>query len=793
MAKDADKYIKVDPWNIIEEGFNPGYSPVSESLFSLANEYMGVRGYFEEGYSGEKLIGSYFNGVYEKKKFEKHYKGVIDEQFFMVNGVDWLYTRLKLDGEELDLARSAISGFTRTLDMKKGLLTREFTWTTRSGKKLKITFSRFLSMVRSQLACQAVHFQALNFNGTLSVKTGLDFSPEHMAMKRNFWECPKKGSEHGIRAILGKTVNTGKMVFSGFRLNCPGAADIKEYDEKKGTGCSFKLDLKEGKESFFEKLIYNEAEHSETVLEADEIVEAVEAVEAVEKVWENGMSRAKQLLSASYKEIFLEHCRFWEKVWESLDISIEGDPENQQGIRYCIFQLHQTFHGETPGLNIGAKGLTGEFYNGNAFWDTEIYCLPFYIFNNPQAARSLLEFRYKTLPQAMERAKELDLEGAFYPVATINGKECCNLWQHASLQLQASTAVAYGIAHYVNILNDRDFLYTRGLEMLIQICRMLAARGQWNSKGDTFGYYSVMGPDEFQMMVNNNCYTNLMAKKTFEYTIHVIDGMKVENPSALSKVMELVGLNKDELPDWRHKGQNIKILFSPETGLYEQHEGYFDLPHIDVQSIPRDEFPLYHHWTYDRIYRNDMIKQPDVLMFFFLYNQDYSFEEKEVNYNYYESRCIHESSLSPSIHSILASEIGKHKEAFDFFKFATRMDIDNYNRNTGEGLHITSIAAAWMNIVYGFGGMRSDGDILTFNPSIPDKWNTFSFRVLYKETIVSLEIDKEKVLLKVKGEKKLTIKLYDKIYEVNADGVEVELQRTGYPAYKVSQVKKRKK
>ena len=221
--------------------------------------------------------------------------------------------------------------------------------------------------------------------------------------------------------------------------------------------------------------------------------------------------------------------------------------------------------------------------------------------------------------------------------------------------------------------------------------------------------------------------------------------------------------------------KNMFIPFDSSTGIYEQHDGFFNLPHIDIRSIPVTDFPLYHNWSYDRIYRNDMIKQPDVLMFMFLYNQEFSTESKKINYEYYEPRCIHESSLSPSIHSIFASELGRHKEAFDFFGFATRMDLDNYNRNTHEGLHITSIAAAWMNIVYGFAGMRSDGEILSFSPSIPEFWAFYSFRILYRDAVLNINVNKEKVSIRTVNNQEADIKLYSREYKVNSEGIKIAI------------------
>lgn len=763
MGKFADRYLKVCPWEVVEEGFRPEYGRVSESIFSLGNEYMGVRGYFDEGYGGDRLVGSYFNGIFEREKvgLASEYKGMVSHTCFMINTVDWLYTRITADGETLDLARSEFSGFARSLDMKKGTLTRTFTWKTVSGKTIRLFFERFLSMTDPRLGCQRVSLEAVDFSGKVNVKSGLDFSPVHEGAGRSLWNCVKKGREGSVIGILGGTPVSGHRILSACRISGIPSENMRLMEDEKFIGFDFDLALSRGDKKSFEKMVVNHTEKAAGV--------------SAEKVWRDGMEAAAGYGALAYGDALSEQAGYWIRAWEKSDVVIEGDPENQQGIRYCIFQLHQTYHGEDPSLNIGAKGLTGEAYGGNAFWDTETYCLPFYIFNNPKAARNLLEYRYRTLPKAMERAKELDCEGAFYPIATLDGGENCALWQHSSLQLQAGTAVAYGIWHYQKIIGDKAFLYSKGVEILVQVSRMLASRGQWGQTTGKFGFYSVMGPDEFQMMVNNNCYTNLMGKKTFEYTLEVLEEIKDRDGARFSEICRKLGIRSEEPEAWRRMAESMYIPFDKATGLYEQQDGFFNLPHVAVDRIPVEEFPLYHHWSYDRIYRNDMIKQPDVLMFMFLYNQEFSREIKRANYEYYEPRCIHESSLSPSIHSIFASELGRHGEAFDFFGFATRMDLDNYNRNTREGLHTTSIAAAWMNIVYGFGGMRSDGEGLLFNPSIPEGWSSYSFNISYKGAALSVQVCRGKVIFKTAGGVRVRLTVYGREIAVGREGAALDM------------------
>ena len=745
MAKAADRYFKVDPWKVVEEGFSPDYGLVSESVFSLANEYMGARGYFEEGYSGERLLGSYFNGVYERRKAEAQgYKGIVQETEFMVNSVDWLYLRIQAGEEKLDLAKSAFKNFKRELDLKTGLLTRSFVWKTEKGS-LQIKLERLISMVENERAAQRVTISSTNYHGIVTIQAGLDFNTTHGGEKMALWKVTDRDADEQSCILRAQTINTGIEVTSSCRFSgsVTEIGKATRVIQEKLAAYSYELTLSAGQEVTLEKEICN--------------------LTPLSPLDDAGKERF------SFDRIYEENASWWKQTWEKSDIEIQGDEENQQGIRFCVFQMYQTYHGAVKGTNIGAKGLTGEAYNGNAFWDTETYCLPFFLFHDKTAAENLLYFRYETLDEARERAQMLDCKGAFYPIATISGRECCNLWQHASLQLQASTAVAYGIWLYEKITGDTTFTSEYGLPILIEVCRMLATRGDYNAEHTRYGFYGVMGPDEFQMMVNHNCYTNYMGQFTLRYTLRVLQQMKAKDPEQLQRISEQLELTEEECRDWQEKADAMHIPYDEERKLFEQHVGYFDLPHIDVDAIPIEEFPLYHHWTYDRIYRNDMIKQPDVLMFLFLFNSRFSQDVLKANYEFYEPRCIHESSLSPSVHSILAAQLGKEKEAFDFFGFATRMDLDNYNRNSGEGLHTTSIAAAWMNIVYGFGGLRSDAEVLTLRPTIPEKWNSYRFRIVYRGEILCVCVEKERVSLQTLNGGSLSILFYNRPIEVTGE------------------------
>lgn len=737
MAKVAQRYIDVDAWKLIETGFHEKNAIVSESLFSLSNEYMGVRGFFDEGYSKESLIGTYFNGIYEIPKDirRSHYKGISDKLHYMVNATNIFYTRLYLDQELIMFEPKHVSNYMRILDFKTGESIRSYTY----KDLFEITFKRILNMETYQISHQFISIKPLSYKGSIKIDLGLDLGVKHWG-NPGFWEVDSMGE----RFSLGKTT-TDQSVFSAYSLKVNTSFESAYHNEDKLNLETIVFDLE--KEVIIEKTIVSLIDRKD--------VKTKEAYELI---------ATPLLKQASFEKTYQQNKAFYETYWSNNDIIIEGDAYNQQGIRYCLFQLVNTYQGVSEENNIGAKGLTGEAYSGHAFWDSETYCLPVYLFSNPKAAKNLLMFRYNTLNQARKRAKELDCLGACYPIATLNGDEACDLWQHASLQFQPTSAVAYAIWHYIKNTKDIDFLLHYGFEMLVEIARFFSSRGQYNQDHTKFGYYGVMGPDEFQMMVNHNAYTNMLAKESMKYMIEVYETYR--NEKSIRKVADQLNLAESEIIMMKDRCDKMYIPYNTETKIYEQHEGFHDLPHIDIHSIPVTDFPLYSHWSYDRIYRNDMIKQPDVLMFMFLYNQRFDLATKKANYDYYEPKTIHESSLSPSIHSIFATELGYQKEALDFFGFATRMDIDDYNRNTKEGLHLTSIAAAWVNIVYGFGGLRSDGDILKLAPVCPDNWRSYQFTIHYFGTNIRINVDKVQVTFSLDTDLVEPIMIYDKTYHL---------------------------
>ena len=501
MAKSADRYFQLDSDMIQEIGFDPRYALESESVFSLANEHMGVRGYFDEG-GGESLRGFYLGGVFEKQPYqpESNYRGFVHHTHYMPAAADCLLTSLSIAGGRLNLFQCEVTDFSRTLRFADGVLTRSLIWHTKRAGRVQLMFERLLGMEHPQLLAQRITLEALDQDADVELEMGVDGNNVHQTSGSCLW----KETGNTDNQMILETGTTGISARYTLYTKCTGSQQTLRRHRlllKR-----FTFNLKTQKPKIVQRIVC-----VDTVFPGETMPPATEPLD--------------------FQVLRQQNLESWQRFWQSCDVRIDGDTANQQGIRFCLFQLHSTYRGLNLHHNIGAKGLTGEAYNGHAFWDTETYGQQFYLFNDPIAAKTLLLYRYRTLPQALERARELDLQGACYPIATLDGTEACTLWQHSSLQMQPSTSVAYAIDQYVNVTGDSEFLYSEGAEMLVQIARYLYSRGDWNDQG--FGFYGVMGPDEFHMMVSNDFYTNFMGKKSLLLACSVIADLDDEHQAAL--------------------------------------------------------------------------------------------------------------------------------------------------------------------------------------------------------------------------------------------------------------------
>ncbi|NJM26883.1 MAG: glycoside hydrolase family 65 protein [Bacteroidia bacterium] len=443
-----------------------------------------------------------------------------------------------------------------------------------------------------------------------------------------------------------------------------------------------------------------------------------------------------------------EHADMWFQKWQACDITIEGDVAAQQGIRFNIFQLTQTYTGDDERLNIGPKGFTGEKYGGSTYWDTEAYCLPFYLGTADQrVARNLLVYRYKHLDRAIENAGKLGFEdgAALYPMVTMNGEECHNEWEITFEEIHRNGAIAYAIFDYIRYTGDADYLNKYGLEVLIGISRFWSQRITWSAHRQLYVMLGVTGPNEYENNVNNNWYTNTIAAWTLKYTLEALEHVK-QNTDDYERIKGKSAF--DEPKETAHWNDIIARMYYPEDkerGVFLQQDGFLDKELRTVKDLKPADRPLNQKWSWDRILRSCFIKQADVLQGLYFFEENHDLATVKRNYDFYEPMTVHESSLSPCVHVILASKLGYKEDAYDLYLRTARLDLDDYNNDTEDGCHITSMAGTWMSVVKGFGGMRVVDDTLSFAPFIPEQWQSYSFRIEFRGRVIKVKVSTEGV------------------------------------------------
>jgi len=747
-----NQYLKMDEWNIIEEGFSEDNNEISEGIFSIGNGYMGQRANFEEKYSGKSLQGSYMAGIYYPDKTRVGWwKNGYPEYFAKVlNSTNWIGIDFSIDGEVLDIASCEVRDFVRTLNMKEGYLHRSFIAKLPSGKEIKVDTKRFVSIAQKEIGAIRYSITPINFHGTLTISPYLDGDIKNRDSNydEKFWEEVLKKSEAWQASLVVKTKKLDFHVCSSMRYHI--TQDNKKVDSKaeciekdKFVGNIVNINVKENEEIVVCKYVSN-------VTSRDYKVEELEAIakEALQKAYEKG-----------FEALLKEQSLAWKEKWKESDIVIDGDVSAQQAIRFNIFQLNQTYTGEDDRLNIGPKGFTGEKYGGSTYWDTEAYCLSFYLSTaDPKIARNLLIYRYKQLEKAKENARKLGFtKGALYPMVTMNGEECHNEWEITFEEIHRNGAIAYAIYKYVNYSGDKSYLGEYGLDVLVEISRFWEERVNFSKDKGKYVILGVTGPNEYENNVNNNWYTNRIAAWTLEYTIEVIDYLKRKEGKKYLELVEKLGLKEDEVIKWQDIIKNMYYPTDAKMGVFLQQDGYLDKEQILVKELNPEHLPLNQKWSWDRVLRSCFIKQADVLQGLYFLEDKYDFHTIRRNFEFYEPRTVHESSLSPCVHCILAAKLGEQEKAYEMYLRTARLDLDNYNNDTEDGCHITSMAGTWLSIVEGFGGMRVRNGRLTLNPFIPENWRSFSFKVMFRGTLLKVNIKKDKVIITNESKEIITL------------------------------------
>ena len=722
----------IDDWRWVEARFAPEFVAQSETTFSTANGYLGMRGGFQEG-APAFLHGTFINGFYETWPIpygEKAY-GFAKTGQTMVNVPDGKIIRLYVDDEPFDIERSNLLRYERALDFRRGTYERETLWETPSGKQILLRVSRLVSFSERHVAAMNFDVTVLNArapivlvselvnheailaaNSEMAGGAGVAAPPKEddPRLAKSFKErvlVADKTQVDALRVVMGYRTKS-----SGMTLAC-GMEHVVETDNAYTAKSScpdncgqvvFSIDAEPNKPF---RLVKYLTYHTSKSVTPEEL--RGRAVRTLERTVRNGFER-----------LLADQQAFVSDFWERCDIQVSGPnvhPRLQQVLRWNLFQLLQAT-GRVENAGVPAKGLTGQAYEGHYFWDMEIYVLPFLIYTAPRVARNLLIFRYNMLDKARERARELDQKGALFPWRTISGEEASAYYAAGTAQYHINAAVAYSIKKYVEVTGDDEFLRAYGAEILVETARLWYDLGFFSERqGGKFCIHGVTGPDEYTTVVNNNAYTNMMARENLWYAARVVDMLRENDKKAFTQLTHLTSLDPSEAAEWKRAGDNMFIPYDERTKINPQDDDFLDREVWDLSATPADKFPLLLHYHPLVIYRRQVIKQADLILAMFLLGNEFSLEQKKRNFDYYDALTTGDSSLSACIQAIVACEIGYDETAIKYLRYAVLMDLANVGGNVRDGVHIASIGGTWMAVVYGLAGMRDYGGNLSFDPT----------------------------------------------------------------------------
>ena len=749
-----NKYI-LDPWSIIENKFDSTKMIDSESIFSLGNGKIGQRGNFEEDFSNNKTIGNYISGIYfrDKTKVGWWKKGYPEYFAKMVNCPNWNKIRISINNQLLDLNKCKILSFKRELNMKEGWCERKALVLTNNSIKIEIQSKKFISLKRVNIGAINYKIKVFDDNVNINVFPCIDINVRNNDSNWNepFLQTIDSISKNNLSIVNSKVINSEFQISTFFKstysLNNK-KVDIKylESNDENLIGSSSVFSLNKDDELTIFKVGGYINSNDSRKKDFNNIIE---------KECENA-------LKTGFIDLCKENTDEWKKIWDDSDIIINGDVKSQQAIRFNIFHLNQTFNGNDSSLNIGPKGFTGEKYGGVTYWDTEAYCIPFYLgTKDSTVAKNLLNQRYDQLKNAIKNAEKIGLNhgAALYPMVTVNGEECHNEWEITFEEIHRNAAIAQAIKKYVTTTGNYKFLENKGIKILIAISRFWQQRVNYSQLINKYVILGVTGPNEYENNVDNNWYTNYSAKWCLEFTIKQLSEIAKRKNIDIEIVFKNNNINIQEIANWKKIIKNIHLPYSKDLNVFIQNDGFLNKDLQPIDNIKSDERPINQNWSWDKILRSPYIKQADVLQGFYFFENDFSKSELESNFNYYEQFTVHESSLSACIHSILASRMNKIEKAYEYYIRASRLDLDDYNKEIKQGLHITSMGGSWMSIIEGFAGVRIFKEKLYINTNIPKNWDSYSFKLNIKNRKISVLINKHETKIELLLGEKINIVL----------------------------------
>ncbi|OCA88219.1 glycoside hydrolase family 65 [Bacillus sp. FJAT-27225] len=727
-----------------------------ESLFFTGNGYLGVRGNFEEGLPPQftSIRGTYINAFHDIVPIEYGEKlyGFPETQQKLLNVIDAQTIRIKLGDESFSLFEGSAISYSRTLHLDKGYAERSVHWRSPGGKEVRINFLRLASFKHKELFIQKIVIEPVNYHGEITIVSTVNGDVSNFTDKND----PRVSSGHAKRLKLNEAYQQDGISYvevealeSKLKASCGTVHSINQE-----SACEGQVNGGSVESSFSGVLT------EPIVFEKKNIY--VDTLRHGEEIREKVSELASQLEAVDFEEALREQIDFLKEFWSDTDIQIEGDQGLQEGIRFNLFHLLQSA-GQDRVSNIAAKGLSGEGYEGHYFWDTEIYMIPVFLLSNPDIAKQLLLYRYSILDGAREHAKIMGhKKGALYPWRTISGSECSSYFPSGSAQYHISADIAYSFIQYYLITGDIEFLKEYGAEVLFETARIWVEAGHF--KDGQFRIDAVTGPDEYTCVVNNNYYTNVIAKHNLKWAFNTFKLLSKEEPGLVEVWNKSLGIEMEEVEEWKTAAEQMYLPYDPELNINPQDDSFLNKQKWDLQATPKEKFPLllnYHPLT---LYRYQVCKQADTILAHFLLEDEQDSETMKNSYDYYETITTHDSSLSSCVFSIMAAKHGYKEKAYDYFIETARLDLDNTHGNTKDGLHMANMGGTWMAIIFGFAGLRIKEDGLSLNPVLPEQWKSYSFPLRYRGRKLLISITKENTKVELVSGGDIEIKLSEKPY-----------------------------
>lgn len=743
-----------DEWRMIEKRFYPKFLGQTETLFCTANGYLGIRGSFEEG-APVYQSGTFLNGFYESWPItygEEAY-GFARTGQTIVNVTDCKIIKLFVDDEPFYLPTANLLEFERVLNMREGTLDRNILWETAAGKVVSIHSRRLVSFQHRHLA--AISYEVTILNAEAPVVISSEMLNERPSSEEDLDPRKSRAFQHKVLQPRAHYGNERRIVLSHETLNSRmtlacGIDHVLETDcvNFEESRCSedagkvvFTIDAKPAQPIRLTKFI---AYHNSGRGEPKELCEAVERT----------LNRA---CSHGFGKVLKGQRQYLDDFWQRSDVQIGGDPAVQQAVRFNLYQVLQAC-ARADSVGIPAKGVSGQGYEGHYFWDTEIYVLPFLIYTAPRIARNLLKFRYRHLDHARARAREVNQKGALFPWRTINGEEASAYYAAGTAQYHIDADIMYSLKKYVDATGDEEFLYDAGAEMLVETARLWSDLGFYSKrKGGLFCIGGVTGPDEYNTVVNNNCFTNLMARENLWYAAETARYLRERRPIRFAALVDRTGVDPAEIEDWKKAADRMYLPFDEVEGIHLQDDQFLDRKEWDFEKTPEDRYPLLlnHHPLV--IYRHQVIKQADVVLAMFLLGHEFSPEQKKRNFDFYDPLTTGDSSLSASVQSVLAFEVGYLDKGREYARYAALMDLADVGGNVMDGCHVASMGGTWMAMVYGLAGFRDSDGRFRFRPQLPGRIESLRFPLTIKGQILDVDIRRECVTYSLREGRELVI------------------------------------